>query len=61
MHYIDTSVLVSAFTREAATERSQTWLVQSDPNTLAMSGRDGILGGAVGQAPHWGNRCRAAC
>jgi predicted nucleic acid-binding protein len=37
MRYIDTSVLVSAFTREAATERSQTWLVQSDPETLAMS------------------------
>ena len=35
--YIDTSVLVSTFTKEAATERCQVWLTQCDPDTLAMS------------------------
>ncbi len=37
IRYIDTSVLVAAFTREAATERCQAWLMQFDPDTLAIS------------------------
>ena len=37
MCYIDTSVLVAAFTSEAATERCQSWLMQCDPDTLAIS------------------------
>ena len=35
--YIDTSVLVTTFTNEAATERCQTWLTTRDPDTLAIS------------------------
>jgi predicted nucleic acid-binding protein len=37
IRYIDTSVLVSAFTKEAATERCQFWLTSCDPETLAIS------------------------
>ena len=35
--YIDTSVLVSTLTKEAATERCQIWLTQYVPYTLAIS------------------------
>jgi predicted nucleic acid-binding protein len=35
--YVDTSVLVSAFTREAATERVQAWFAKQDPQQLAIS------------------------
>lgn len=35
--YVDTSVLVSALTREEGTERSQRWLAGADPNQLQVS------------------------
>ncbi len=35
--YIDTSVLVSTFTREASTARSQLWLSGQDPDSLLIS------------------------
>jgi uncharacterized protein len=37
MNYVDTSVLVSALTREAHTGRSQAWLAEQQPSGLAIS------------------------
>ena len=37
MRYVDTSVLVSALTREADTNRSQAWLAKQEPSELAIS------------------------
>ncbi len=37
MDYIDTSVLVAAFTNEGATDRVQTWLGRQDGADLAVS------------------------
>lgn len=37
MIYVDTSVLVSALTREVATDRTQRWLAAQDPAELAIS------------------------
>ena len=37
MLYVDTSVLVSALTREADTNRSQAWLAEQQPSELTIS------------------------
>ena len=37
MLYVDTSVLVSALTREADTNRSQAWLAEQEPSELMIS------------------------
>jgi uncharacterized protein len=37
MLYVDTSVLVSALTKEAETNRSQTWLAEQEPSELTIS------------------------
>lgn len=37
MRYLDTSVLVAGFTKEATTSRVQTWLAAQAPESLAIS------------------------
>lgn len=38
MTYLDTSVVIALLTREAHSERAETWLVRQDPATLHISG-----------------------